>query len=242
MYFRFDLLSVLYKGALPWGRRSVNRSVYQSRSYNCKTLTDPTIKLQVYSIIISSPQKQRNSNLLRINKTTHTSPTRNRLPFHCAQLHRELRSETARLTPRSPPLATRQQLESTRTPLFATLASLPGLPEHILGEAVLDRFSKTSVSPHDPTTTRRTSYTLIANNCTHGERRLTYLIELTEVGPNVHPCFPVIATATTATSTTSSQPTDLRVTTASSVSRRTLPVTFANLAPRLSTNIRQSKE
>ena len=130
-----------------------------------------------------------------------------------------------------------------RKSVCATVASLPGLPETTLGEAVLDRFCKKSVSPHDPTTLRRTAYTLISNNCTQGERRITYLVELTEVGPNVRPCFPVIATATPTPPTSPLQPTDLRVTTAPSLPRRTVPGTFSTLTPRVSSAaLRPSKE
>jgi hypothetical protein len=63
-------------------------------------------------------------------------------------------------------------------------------------EGVLDKLTKETVSPYDPTTVRKTSYTLLAHNCTQGERTLTYLVELRERGPNVKPTFPVVAVTT----------------------------------------------
>ena len=179
------------------------------------------------------------NSLTASEKSTSKSPHRIRSAIHCARVYQHQRdgkidSSTSRTSSSSTHRA---------VPLFATVASLPGLPEATLGEAVLDRFCKTSVSPHDPTTSRRTAYTLISNNCTQGERRLTYLVELTEVGPNVRPCFPVIATATSTLPSSPLQPTDLRVSTAPSYSRRTLPGTFTNIAPKVSaTTLRTSKE
>ena len=179
------------------------------------------------------------NSLTASEKSTSKSPHRIRSAIHCARVYQHQRdgkidSSTSRTSSSSTHRA---------VPLFATVASLPGLPETTLGEAVLDRFCKKSVSPHDPTTLRRTAYTLISNNCTQGERRITYLVELTEVGPNVRPCFPVIATATPTPPTSPLQPTDLRVTTAPSLPRRTVPGTFSTLTPRVSSAaLRPSKE
>jgi hypothetical protein len=76
------------------------------------------------------------------------------------------------------------------------VASLPGYFEDIpvrFPEVVLDKITKETASPHDPTAVRRTSYTLLAHSCTQEERILTYLVELRERGPNIKPTFPVVA-------------------------------------------------
>lgn len=165
----------------------------------------------------SSPTKENNyfhndSEILRQLLQTQVDGEvahRNRTASHCAQSHRDQlrRSTTERKTRRRhsklSPLAKPQE------PLFASLASLPGFPETSTSDIVLDRFTKTGVSPHDPSTLRRTAYTLVSSNCIQGERRLTYLVELTETGPNVRPTFPVLTPLPT---TDSSSPTDLRVT------------------------------
>jgi hypothetical protein len=74
--------------------------------------------------------------------------------------------------------------------LTASLASLPGLPEIKTTGVVLDKLTKETRSQEDPTTVRQTSYSLLAKSCVYGERKLTYLVELTERGPNIRPGIP----------------------------------------------------
>ena len=82
-----------------------------------------------------------------------------------------------------------------------------------LTNLLLDRFTSTTTSPTDPTATRRTSFTLLSSSCTVGERNLTYLVELTERGPNIRPAFPERLRVAVTSIPTPDFPTDLRTTT-----------------------------
>ena len=59
--------------------------------------------------------------------------------------------------------------------------------------ADLDRFTHASPSPCDPTATRNTTFRLLSHSCISGERKLTYVVELIERGPNIKPVFPTAA-------------------------------------------------
>ena len=68
--------------------------------------------------------------------------------------------------------------------------------------------------PTDPSATKRTSFTLLSSSCTVGEQNLTYLVELTERGPNIRPAFPERLRVAVTSIPAPIFPTDLQTTTA----------------------------
>ena len=83
-----------------------------------------------------------------------------------------------------------------------------------LKKLLLDRFTSTTTSPTDPSATKRTSFTLLSSSCTVGEQNLTYLVELTERGPNIRPAFPERLRVAVTSIPAPIFPTDLQTTTA----------------------------